>query len=438
MKAAPNVPLVLGLCILPLLVFCLVLSPRPARAQESGALDTSANFSREQLAQMLAPVALYPDVLLSQVLMAATYPIEIIEADRWVRQHPTLKDKALDAELLTRDWDPSVKALCHFPSILTLMSERIAETTNLGNAFLAQEAEVLATVQELRAKARAEGNLATTSEQKVIVEKETIVIQPADPRTIYVPYYDPFYVYGPWWYPAFPPYYWHPVGVRLGVGIAYWPGIHFGFVFGTWSHFDWHHHHIHIDVHKRPRFVRHDHWRSDSGRWHHVTRHRRGVAYRDQETARRFGQQPARVREFGRDTRGFSGRSGDQRIRVDRGLRSVAPPAVERDRQRQQRDEQVERQRQQRQSDDRLRQERQRSDRERVERQRQDRTRIERQLRVPSERSQPQRFEREQRGRSRDNVFNRVGEGRRERHSSERGRSSRKRLDDGGSNRGRR
>ncbi|MDH5299579.1 MAG: DUF3300 domain-containing protein, partial [Desulfobulbaceae bacterium] len=159
MKASLIIPFALGLFIT---VSCLVLPPRPALAQESSDSEAAEKYSREELAQMLAPIALYPDTLLTQILMASTYPIEVVEADRWVRKNPGLKGESLDAALLNREWSPSVKAICHFPSILALMSERITDTTNLGNAFLAQEAEVLDMVQELRAKARARGNLTTT------------------------------------------------------------------------------------------------------------------------------------------------------------------------------------------------------------------------------------------------------------------------------------
>jgi hypothetical protein len=277
MKAA-NLFSLARVFILPFLVSGLVLVPGFSRAQESGYPAPAEIYSREELTQMLAPIALYPDALLSQVLMASTYPIEVIEADRWIRMNPGLRDESLDAALLDQDWDPSVKALCHFPDILALMSERIAETTNLGNAFLIQEEEVMGLVQELRARAYAQSNLTTSAEQKVIVERDTIIIEPVNPRVIYVPYYDPYYVYGSWWYPAYPPYYWGPPGARLGLGIYYWPGFHFGFTFGTWSYFDWHRHTIHIDVHKRPRFVRHDRWVEKPGRWQHSPKHRRGVA----------------------------------------------------------------------------------------------------------------------------------------------------------------
>lgn len=284
----------IGLCTLVLLLTGPGVAGQPARAQSLGAPAATEPFRREELAQMLGPIALYPDKLLSQILMASTYPIEVIEADRWIRRHPELQGGALDRALLDKEWDASVKALCHFPGILALMSERIGATTDLGNAFLAQEAEVMDVIQELRARAYARGNLVTTSEQKVIVAQETIIIEPANPWVVYVPYYDPFYVYGPWWYPAYPPYYWGPGEVRFGLGfrIAFWPGIYFRFTFGNWCYIDWPRRYIHIHVHEWPRFVRHDHWVERSGRWHHAPAHRRGVAYRDRGTAARYSQEP--------------------------------------------------------------------------------------------------------------------------------------------------
>jgi hypothetical protein len=205
MKAVTLFRPAFGLFIIFSLVSSLMLFPRPAPAEDGDYQEPSEKFSQEQLAQMLAPIALYPDALLSQVLMASTYPIEVVEADRWVQRNSELKGEDLDAALLDMEWDPSVKAVCHFPSILALMSERISETTDLGNAFLAQEAEVMDMVQELRAKAYAQNHLVTDARQKVIVEDEKIIIEPADPTVIYVSYYDPSYVYGPWWYPAYPP-----------------------------------------------------------------------------------------------------------------------------------------------------------------------------------------------------------------------------------------
>jgi hypothetical protein len=426
MKAATIIRLVIGLFIIPFLVFSLTILPQQAQAQESGYLESSEKFSRAELTQMLAPIALYPDVLLSQILMASTYPIEVIEADRWVRKNPELRGEALDNALLDKTWDPSVNAMCHFPSILALMSERLAETTNLGNAFLAQEDEVMDIVQELRAKANAQGNLANTSEQKIIVEKETIIIEPANPRVIYAPYYDPFYIYGPWWYPAYPPYYWGPSRVQYGVGISYWPAFYFGFGFGSWSYFDWHSHHIYIDVHKRPRYVRANRWRTKAGPWRHVRKHRRGVAYRDKSTAKKYGQYHDRTRGSRHNTRGFPehpdrDRRGTDRTRIDRDRQ--VQQQVESGRQVQQRVE-SDRQVQQRAKNDRPARQPVKSDRQ-VQRQ------------VKSDRQVQQRVKGERQQRSRDNVFNRVEYGRRERQSSERGRASRQGMGGNSSGRGR-
>ena len=279
---------------------CLALTPWLVNAENYAYSENTEDYSHEELSQMLAPIALYPDALLSQVLMASTYPIEVVEADRWLRQNMDLKGDALDAALLDMDWDPSVKAMCHFPSILFLMSERISETTDLGNAFLAQESEVMDTVQELRAKAYAQGNLVSNSQQTVIIEPQTIVIEPANPRVVYVPYYDPLTVYGRWWYPSYQPDYWSPSGVSIGFGVSYWPGFYFGFTFGNWSHFDWHRHSIYIDAHRRPRFVRHDRWIETPGRWQHRAEHRRGVPYRSERLHREhYGNHSP----YSRDTR---------------------------------------------------------------------------------------------------------------------------------------
>ena len=499
MKKSTIFRLILGLFVVPVVALCLTMTPRQVQAQDSGSPAASEKFSREELAQMLGPIALYPDKLLSQILMASTYPLEVIEADRWVKKNPALQGDPLDRALLDKNWDPSVKAITHFPAILALMSERITETANLGNAFLVQEAEVMDMVQELRASAYAQGNLLTTEQQKVIVEKETIIIEPANPRVIYVPYYDPFYVYGPWWYPAYPPYYWGPPGVRvsLGFNISYWPGIYFGFSWGSWSYFDWPSRYVYIHVHERPRYVRHDHWYTTSGRWVHAPVHRRGVAYRDKYTATKYGQYPQRSSEFRGDVRGFPepSRAGDERSRIDQGRPADDNARYDRSRQEQQRIERelqrrepqlqqpVERDRQQRQEQPRaerapqdrqgIEQEsqlRQRADRERqrrdaveggqpqqrqeqtgVEPPRQERSRVER---TPQERQrveqEPQLRQRADQERQRrdaveggqpqqrhDNVFNQQDNGRNERRASERGQSSRHEQGDASRNQSR-
>lgn len=188
-------------------------------------------FRQEELDQMLAPIALYPDALLIQILMAATYPLEVVQAARWVAANPHLKGDQLAAALEQQNWDPSVKSLVNFPSILAMMNDKLEWTQNLGDAFLAQQDQVMATVQTLRQKAYAEGNLKTTNEQVVVVQGKTIVIDPADPQVIYVPVYNPAVVYGAWWYPTYPPYYYYPPGyvypypytsaIYFGIGVAW-------------------------------------------------------------------------------------------------------------------------------------------------------------------------------------------------------------------------
>jgi hypothetical protein len=427
MKATTIYHPVFGVFIIAFLIFCFVLPLRQVHAQNSDYSESSEQYSREELAQMLAPIALYPDALLSQVLMASTYPIEVIEADRWIRKNPELNGEALNTALLAKDWDPSIKAICHFPSILALMSERITETTNLGNAFLAQEAEVMDMVQELRAKAYAQGNLTTNANHKVIVEKETIIIRPADYRIIHVPYYDPFYIYGPWWYPAYRPHYWGPPGVSIGISISYWPGFYFGSAFGAWSYFDWSHRYIYIDVHKRPRFVRNDRWIARPGRWQHAPSHRRGVVYRDKFTAKKYGRYPNRSRNFRHNTRNTIEnrtrdfhRRGDDRTKINRERQKRKQ--VNRDREKQTR---IERNTQERTPRDRQKQTRIKRDGQgRVDRDGQEHQR------VNPERQKQKSVEYGQQQSRPDKVFNRIEDGKRGGHSSKGGRVNRQGMDD--------
>jgi len=172
-------------------------------------VKTRGTFGEIQLGslleQILAPIALYPDSLLAQILMASTYPLEVVQADRWAKQNKDLKGDALTAALEKQPWDPSVKSLVNFPQVLAMMSEKLDWTQKLGDAFLAQQKDVMDTVQGLRKKAVDAGNLKTTKEQQVIVEKETIIIEPASTQVVYVPTYNPTVVYGAWPYPAYPP-----------------------------------------------------------------------------------------------------------------------------------------------------------------------------------------------------------------------------------------
>jgi len=202
---------------------------------------TAGTFSQEQLDQLLAPVALYPDSLLAQILVASTYPLEVVEADRWVKRNKNLKGDQLNDALDQTNWDLSVKALAPFPDVLSMMSEKLDWTQKLGDAFLGQEADVMNTIQNLRAKARAQGNLQDTKEQRVLVQGDAIEIQPANPTIIYVPTYNPTVVYGSWWYPSYPPYYFNPVGATVAAGVfGFAAGVAVGAAWNSgWGHWNW-------------------------------------------------------------------------------------------------------------------------------------------------------------------------------------------------------
>ena len=209
-------------------------------------------YSQPELDQMLAPVALYPDPLLSQVLMAATYPEEVREAAAWSRANPGLQGDDAVRAVHYEDWDPSVKSLVAFPQILQRMAENPAWTQSLGDAFLAQEPHVMDTVQQLRRRAQAAGNLQSNEQMRVQQQGQTIVLQPASSQYVYVPYYDPYVVYGPWWWPAYRPVYWAP---WHGYARAYRPGVSVGFWWGApvslplnffFGNFDWHHRHARV------------------------------------------------------------------------------------------------------------------------------------------------------------------------------------------------
>ena len=298
-------------------IVVMLVIPPGVMAQDSEQTEQPEKFKKEELVQMLAPIALYPDSLIAQILTASTYPLEVVEAERWLKQNKNLKADELNKALQEKTWDASVKSLCHFPEVLYAMSEKLDQTTKLGDAFLIQQDEVMDTIQELRRKAQEEGNLKTTEQQKVILEEEVIRVEPANPEVVYVPVYNPLYVYGPWWYPAYPPYYWdYPPGVFITSGfISFWPGIFVGIGLSSWAWFDWHQHHIFWDIHKTRRFHRHDRrrWDSDRHEWRHDPIHRRGVAYRDRATSQRFGKPYSRTYRVSPEARGYSGREFERR-----------------------------------------------------------------------------------------------------------------------------
>jgi hypothetical protein len=299
--------------------------PALAEGEVSGT-DTTApqqqTLSQGELDALVAPIALYPDSLLAQVLMAATYPLEIVQADRFAKANKSLKGDKLDDALAKRDWDGSVKALVATPTVLAMMNDDLDWTEKLGDAVLAQQADVMDAVQHLRSKAEANGKLQTTKEQKVTVskeaDKEVIVIEPTSPETVYVPYYEPSVVYGTWDYPTYPPYYFPPapgyiVGGAIASGIAWGAGFAIGNA--IWDGFDWNHGNIHVDIDKNVNINKHVN-RNDvrTGNWEHNSYHRRGVNYSNTSVQNKFAKNNVKSGDRKLD---YRGRGGEQVLKPD-------------------------------------------------------------------------------------------------------------------------
>ena len=305
MKTRKVLTSILGLLVV------LTVTPPWVSAQ-----DQPAKFRQEELDQMLAPIALYPDSLLAQILMAATYPLEVVQADRWVKANKNLGGDPLNDALDKKDWDPSVKALVPFPQILSMMSERLEWTQNLGDAFLDQQDEVMDTIQQLRAKAQAAGNLMDTDEQRVTMEDGAIMIEPAQPEVIYVPVFDPMLVYGPWWYPAFPPFFFFsPPRVVVFGRIGFWNGIRVGRAWDHgWGNWDWRHRHVNVNIDRRININRNisiSRTNIQTTPWRLDVQHRKGVPFRNEATREHYGQS-LKGAENRRDFRGFGQEAGFQ------------------------------------------------------------------------------------------------------------------------------
>jgi hypothetical protein len=295
-------------------------------------------FKEEELASLLAPIALYPDSVVAQILMASTYPLEVVEANRWVQKNKSMKPEALAAEAKKQPWDQSVQGLTALPDVLKMMDEKLDWTQKVGDAFLAQQKEVMDMVQELRAKAKAEGNLKSDEHMKVTTatepaataetKTEVIVIESASPEVIYVPTYNPVTVYGSWGYPAYPPYYYPPPMGYPGSG--FWWGVGVGVSIGIWggawdNHCDWHGGDIDIntgdinigsgnrgDVGSGNRGDRGSASASANSKgggqkFSHNPDHRKGVSYRDSGTAQKYNR-PSSSSAGSRDA--YRGRSG--------------------------------------------------------------------------------------------------------------------------------
>ena len=298
---------------------------QPSSSQPASSTPQAASriFSQKDLDELLAPVALYPDALLAQVFMAATYPLEVVQAARWQKQNPGLKEAQLEQALQQQAWDPAVKSLTAVPQVLTMMNEKLEWTTKLGDAVLAQQDDVLKTVQSLRRKADEAGNL--KSSEKMLVRKDTensvqvIKIESPKPDVVYVPTYDPATVYGPWWYPYPPPYYYYPPGY----GYGYYPGLAFatGVFVGAaiWGNLTWGggNNNINIDV---DRFNNFNKSNISNKNWGHNVEHRKGANYRDSATAQKFNRGGDRQAAAAREQfRGRADQGRSQLSQMDRG-----------------------------------------------------------------------------------------------------------------------
>ncbi|MDN0081862.1 DUF3300 domain-containing protein [Crenobacter sp. SG2305] len=290
----------------PFYSFCITLFMALLMITSNGASAQSQQqspvFKPEEIEALVAPIALYPDSVLSQILIASTYPLEIVHAARWVKDNPNIKGDAAVKAVQDQPWDVSVKSLVAFPQVLEPMNDKLDWTQKLGDAFLAQEKDVLAAVQRLRARAQQEGNLKSNKQQKVIVEPapsggqttQVIRVEPADPQVIYIPAYNPSVVYGTWSYPPYPPYYWPPYpayypGAALASGFAW--GIGIAAAAAIFSNADWNHGDVNINVNKAAKIDRNiDRSKFQNGKWQHNPRHRQGVAYRDNVSREKFAK----------------------------------------------------------------------------------------------------------------------------------------------------
>jgi hypothetical protein len=291
-----------ALCAVPL-VLMSNFAAAPVRAQDTtvpaqtqSQTQNQASFSQAQIEQLVAPIALYPDSLLTQILMASTYPLEVVEAARWSRDNLTFKGEALQSAMQAQSWDPSVKALTAVPQTLEMMNDKLAWMEELGDAFLAQQQDVLGAVQKLRAEAQAAGNLQSTPQQIVTTApapagvvasgvQRPIVIEPVNPDLYYVPVYNPAVVYGAWDYPDYPPFNWSPAGFVASNVISFGAGVAVGAA--IWGGCDWWHNNVIINVNQYNIF---NHANIANNVWAHDPAHRGNIPYPNAALAQRLGR----------------------------------------------------------------------------------------------------------------------------------------------------
>jgi len=287
-----------------LLLLCAAVAQSPPPNPAPADAPPGAQMPPQQLDDLVAPIALYPDPLVAQVLAASTYPMEVAEAEQWLRDHPKWKPSKLMAEAKKQNWDPSIQGLVAFPDVLAQLTQNMSWTTQLGNAFLAQQADVMQAVQRMRAEAQAKGKLHSTPQETVSAQNQNgqsvIDIEPGDPNVWYVPNYNPVYVWGPPVWGVYPPL----IYPGIGIGWGWFPGIDIGLYFGGWGGWgwggwgwgcNWFGGGIFIDNSFFHRYGFRGFGGGALGRsaWAHDPAHRLGVPYANRDVASRFGGRTA-------------------------------------------------------------------------------------------------------------------------------------------------
>jgi Protein of unknown function (DUF3300) len=290
-----------AVAIVPGDTFALVL-PTQSQTQTSASGDQASRIPADQLDSLVAPIALYPDPLLAQTLAASTYPLELMQLQQWLARNPGLKDKALADAVAKQPWDPSIQAMAALPDVVKRLTDDIQWTTDLGNAFLAQQSGVMDAVQRMRGKAQMTGALKSTPQQtvqtEVVESKQVIVIEQADPQVVYVPSYNPVAVYGAPVYPYPPIYYPSWSGYAATAAVSFGVGVAMGAAWGGgwgwnagWGHND-------IEINNFNNFNRNANINANragnisanrTGTWQHNAAHRGGAPYSDRATANRYG-----------------------------------------------------------------------------------------------------------------------------------------------------
>lgn len=316
-------------------------TPATATAPAATTGASEAVFKPEELDQMLAPIALYPDALLAQILMAATYPGNVADAVAWSKAHPDAKGDDAVRQVAEQSWDPSVQSLVAFPEVLATLGQDPIWVQRLGDAFLAQPNAVMDSVQRLRQRAQAAGHLKSNEQMKVSAQPaaptkaaepasatQTIIIEPADPQVVYVPSYDPNVVYGSWPAPSYPPTYYPPspaytIGTALAAGLAFGAGV--AIIDSLWGDCDWGHGDVDIDVNRYNNLNSNRQLNANQKTWQHNPVNRQGVPYRDRANQERYG----RRLEGGEQRAALRGQDSARAADRERARQSLAQRGIE-------------------------------------------------------------------------------------------------------------